>query len=108
MFVNILAEVDGKADLAYDPIKIELLESEGVPSWVLSLIYLGVGVLFVVVLAALYFYNKSKKAEARLEYETQDIRNIGNIPKSVAELSEIKMKTEGQKYSTLTEESSTI
>ena len=55
-----------------------------------------------------HFYKKFTVTKEILKYETSDIRNMSNIPRSEAELKTIVKQVQSQKYSSLAEEGSTV
>ena len=65
-------------------------------------------ILFFVIF---YFYRKYRIATAIINYEKNDIKNMGSIPKSITELKKIqeeKNKKAKEKYNSLTEDSGEI
>jgi hypothetical protein len=59
----------------------------------------------------LYFYRKYKVTKAIVNYQSNDIRNMGSIPKSITELKQMeteKNKLAKEKYNSLTEDSGQI
>ena len=74
---------------------------------VIILIIAIVLLLFVI----FYFYRKYRIAKAIVNYEKNDIKNMGTIPKSITELKKVqeeKNKKAKEKYNSLTEDSGEI
>ena len=108
--VNVLAILEDKSDfLAYIPIEIVFGQVDNsVPTYLYIIICIVVFSFIILCIIAYVLYKKFIGVKLRLDYEVNDIRNMGNLPKSDAELSEIKMKTGELKYSNLNEEKSSI
>ena len=73
-----------------------------------TFIIIAIVVLFFVMF---YFYRKFRIAKAIVNYEKNDIKNMGSIPKSITELKKIqeeKNKKAKEKYNSLTEDSGQI
>jgi len=67
---------------------------------------IGVAVVILIVLVC-YFYKKYKLTKQILNYEVNDVRNLSNIPKTEAEMSEITNRA-GKRYQNLTEDTSAV
>jgi len=108
--LNVLAILDDKSDyMAYVPIEILLNSNQTFPSYFFTVLLPIVVVLLIgVSIFAVWYYMKYKKVQTRLDYEQNDIRNMASVPKSDAELSEIREKSEVVRYSNLTEDASQI
>ena len=58
-----------------------------------------------------YFYRKYRITKAIVNYQSNDIRNMGSIPKSITELKQMETernKLAKEKYNSLTEDSGQI
>ena len=67
--------------------------------------------IIILLLIIFYFYRKYRITKAIINYEKNDIKNMGTIPKSITELKKIqesKEKAAKEKYNSLTEDSSNI
>lgn len=80
-------------------------EKSSLPTWFIVLIVLGLigvsGLLF-------FYFRKYKMTKDLLQYEMNDVRNQGQVPKSEAELHEITQNQKKQKYVPLSEEPSKL
>ena len=68
-------------------------------------------ILVVLVFTIFYLYRKYRIAKAIVNYENNDIKSMGSIPKSITELKKIqeeKNKKVKEKYNSLTEDSGEI
>ena len=55
-----------------------------------------------------YFYRRYKVTKQILNYEVNDVRNLSNIPKTEAEMSEISNRATKKNYQNLTEDTQNI
>ena len=105
-FINVLITNPNTGEvLTFRPVQV-IPSFSGQVSWFL-IVMCGISIIFAI-LVALYFYKKYKKTDAKLQYEVNDIRNLGTIPKTVAEMKTITEKKEKEKYTTLTEDTQNI
>lgn len=79
---------------------------------IMNRVSLSVFILLIIAITLLgcglyYFYSKYKKTKAILNYESNDIHNLGRLPTTEAELSTISARDE-VKYKTLTSEAQNI
>ena len=94
---------------ALDPLQI--MPNKGIVSQkrtVIIVLVIGIVILFFVIF---YFYRKYRIATAIVNYEKNDIKNMGSIPKSITELKKMqeeKNKQAKEKYNSLTEDSGEI
>jgi len=68
-------------------------------------------VILLLLLIVIYFYRRYRLTKAKVDYENNDIKNMGSIPKSITELKMIqeeKNKKAKEKYNSLTEDSEQI
>ena len=68
-------------------------------------------VIVILIFVIFYFYRKYRIAKAKFDYEKNDIKNMGTIPKSITELKKIeetKNKQAKEKYNSLTEDTGNI
>ena len=77
-----------------------------IPIYSLSLGLIIILIILIVIICgvAFYFYKKFKTTKEILNYEVNDIRNLGSIPKTIAEMREIALDKEKSKYASLTED----
>ena len=64
--------------------------------------------IIILILIIIYFYRKLRITKAIVNYQSNDIKKIGSIPKSITELKilqEEKNKKAKEKYNSLTEDS---
>jgi hypothetical protein len=93
---------------ALDPLQLKprkIIEVDHLPSTILMI---AIVVLLVVII---YIYRKYRVTKALVNYESNDIRNMGTIPKSITELKmmqEEKNKKAKEKYNSLTEDSGQV
>jgi len=67
--------------------------------------------IVILIFVIFYFYRKYRIAKAKFDYEKNDIKNMGTIPKSITELKKIeeaKNKQAKEKYNSLTEDTGNI
>ena len=67
--------------------------------------------IVILIFVIFYFYRKYRIAKAKFDYEKNDIKNMGTIPKSITELKQIeeaKNKQAKEKYNSLTEDTGNI
>ena len=89
--------------LALDPLQIVLNKNYS-NNILIILLIIGIIILIFVIF---YFYRKYRIAKAIVNYENNDAKNLGSLPKSITELKKIqeeKKKTK-EKYNSLTEDS---
>ncbi len=60
--------------------------------------------VIVLIILVVYFYKKYKVTKQILNYEVNDVRNMSSVPKSLAELRDLAVKSERQKYANLAED----
>ena len=70
------------------------------PGWIIIAFVL---ILIGVISVAIFFYKKYIITKKILKYETSDVRNMSEIPKTEAELANIVQQREKVKYVNLTE-----
>ena len=70
----------------------------------LGLIIILIIIIIIICGVAFYFYKKFKTTKEILNYEVNDIRNLGSIPKTISEMREIALDKEKSKYASLTED----
>ena len=93
---------------ALDPFQVKpnkKFEVRHLPS---TLIIIAIAVLFVFII---YFYRKYRITKALVNYQSNDINNMGTLPKSITELKmmqEEKNKKAKEKYNSLTEDSGQV
>ena len=93
---------------ALDPLQLKprkIIEVDHVPSTILMI---AIVVLLVVII---YIYRKYRVTKALVNYESNDINNMGTLPKSITELKmmqEEKNKKAKEKYNSLTEDSGQV
>ena len=76
-----------------------------------SLIYLLIIAIIILICIIFYFYRKYRITKAIVNYESNDIKKLGSIPKSITELKRIqeeKSIKSKEKYNSLTEDSGDI
>ena len=104
-FINVLiTNVKTGQLFTFDP--IQLVPNKKVSSNIL-IILLSIGIV-VLIFVIFYFYRKYRIARAIVNYESNDIKNMASIPKSITELKKIqeeKNKQSKDKYNSLTEDS---
>jgi hypothetical protein len=62
--------------------------------------------VIVLILLVIYFYKKYKVTKQILNYEINDVRNMSSIPKSLAEMRDMAVKSQREKYANLAEDNS--
>ncbi len=62
--------------------------------------------MIVLILLVIYFYKKYKVTKQILNYEINDVRNMSSIPKSLAEMRDMAVKSQREKYANLAEDNS--
>jgi hypothetical protein len=62
--------------------------------------------VIVLILLVIYFYKKYKVTKQILNYEINDVRNMSSIPKSIAEMRDMAVKSQREKYANLAEDNS--
>ena len=93
---------------ALDPLQLKpkkKIEVDHVPS---TILIIAISILLVIII---YFYRKYRVTKALVNYESNDINNMGTLPKSITELKmmqEEKNKEAKEKYNSLTEDSGQI
>ena len=65
-------------------------------------------IIAVLIFLVYYFYKKFSVTRDILKYEINDVRNLSNIPKSEAELSNIVKDASARKYANLTSDSDNV
>jgi hypothetical protein len=65
---------------------------------------LPIVLVIVLIILVVYFYKKYKVTKQILNYEVNDVRNMSSVPKSLAELRDLAVKSERQKYANLAED----
>ena len=93
---------------ALDP--FQLKPNKMISSNNILVIILTIVILFLL-LIIIYFYRRYRLTKAIVDYESNDIKNMGSIPKSITELKmmqEEKNKKAKEKYNSLTEDSEKI
>ena len=101
-FINVIAHVPRNStspikEIIYDPMEVLII---GRPTGRgLLIFWLLATLLFVAIILAIYLYKKKVAADTRLNYEMNDVRNLGNIS-SQAEMQNIKRKDPYEKLST--------
>ena len=107
-YINVLVKNTKTGQLfTFDP--IQLIPYRRISKNIL-IIVLSVGIV-VLLFVIFYFYRKLRIAKAIVNYESNDIKKMGSIPKSITELKkiqEIKNKQAKEKYNSLTEDSENI
>jgi len=91
--------------LQVKPFKIVIVFGNNFP-----IILLLIGIIFLLAII-FYFYRKYRITKAIVNYESNDIKKLGSIPKSITELKQIheeKSKKAKEKYNTLTEDSGQV
>lgn len=91
---------------AFSPAEVEVKYVGQKFSWLLIGLCV-VGVLFFAYLSFV-FYRKYRKTHTILKYEENDIRNMGNIPKSFDDIKKIELSNQKQKFTGLAEDISGI
>ena len=98
-YVNILAEnIITRELITFKPILI--VSGGSMPGWIIIAFVL---ILIGVISVAIFFYKKYIITKKILKYETSDVRNMSEIPKTEAELANIVQQREKVKYVNLTE-----
>ena len=93
---------------ALDPLQLKpkkKIEIDHVPS---TILIIAIATLAVIII---YFYRKYRVTKALVNYESNDINNMGTLPKSITELKmmqEEKNKEAKEKYNSLTEDSGQV
>ena len=93
---------------ALDPLQIKPNTKINEKSFIITFLLICIIILLLVIF---YFYRKYRIAKAIVNYEKNDIKNMGSIPKSITELKKIqeeKNKKAKEKYNSLTEDSGEI
>ena len=94
---------------ALDPLQIiPYIKISTIKSFTIALLII---ILIVLLFVIFYLYRKYRIAKAIVNYEKNDIKNMGSIPKSITELKKIqeeKNKKAKEKYNSLTEDSGEI
>jgi len=94
---------------ALDPLQIiPYIKISTIKSFIIALLII---ILIVLLFVIFYLYRKYRIAKAIVNYEKNDIKNMGSIPKSITELKKIqeeKSKKAKEKYNSLTEDSGEI
>ena len=109
-YINILItnKKTGKI-FTFEPLQIVPNTKSVVGSkFVIALFTIGIIILLFVLF---YLYRKYRIAKAIVNYEQNDIKNMGSIPKSISDLKKIqeeKNKQAKEKYNSLTEDSGEI
>jgi hypothetical protein len=104
-YIGVLAKnEDNKERYAFKPIQL-FYKTGGLPTFMLVVIMITILILVILVV---YFYRKFKFTKKVLTYEQSDIRNMGSVPRSEAELKTIVKENEVKKYTSLTEEASKV
>lgn len=85
-FINVIAMLpkDAKSpikEITYDP--TEVLLTSPPESMGLLLFWVLATLLFLAVVASIYFYKKKKRAETILNYEMSDVRNVASVTSNV-------------------------
>ena len=108
-FINVLITNTKTGQIyALDPLQIKANKKAKSKNVVVILLIIGIIILLFVIF---YFYRKYRIARAIVNYEQNDIKNMGSIPKSISELKkiqEVKNKKAKEKYNSLTEDSGEI
>ena len=98
-YVNILAEnTKTKELITFKPMLI--VTSSSIP---VGIIIAFILILIFIVTVAVYFYKKYTITKKILRYETSDVRNMSEIPKSESEMATIVAQREKAKYVNLAE-----
>ena len=104
-YINVLVTNIKTGQLfTFDP--VQLIPNKRISNNIL-IILLSIGIV-VLIFVIFYFYRKYRIAKAIVNYESNDIKNMGTIPKSITELKKIqeeKNKQSKDKYNSLTEDS---
>ena len=90
--------------LTFDPLQLIAYKKVSKNIYII-LLSIGIVLLLFVIF---YYYRKLRIAKAIVKYESNDIKKMGSIPKSITELKkiqEIKNKQAKEKYNSLTEDS---
>ena len=108
-YINVLI-TNKKTGLIYalDPLQIKPNTKIGGKSYIITFLIICIIILLFVIF---YFYRKYRIAKTIVNYEKNDIKNMGSIPKSITELKKIqeeKNKKAKEKYNSLTEDSGEI
>ena len=93
---------------ALDPLQIKPNTKINEKSFIITFLIIAIIILFFIIF---YFYRKYRIAKAIVNYEKNDIKNMGSIPKSITELKKMqeeKNKQAKEKYNSLTEDSGEI
>ena len=108
-YMNVLISNKRTGEIfALDPLQLKpnrILKDNNV---IATLLIIGIIILIFVVF---YFYRKYRITKSIVNYESNDIKNMGSIPKSITELKKIqeeKIKISKEKYNSLTEDPSQI
>ena len=89
--------------LALNPLQI-IPNKKFSTNFIVIILVIGIIILLFVMF---YFYRKYRIAKAIFNYEKNDIKNMGSIPKSITELKkiqEMENKQSKEKYNSLTED----
>ena len=108
-YINVLVTNKKTGQIfALDPLQVKpkkIIEIDHLPS---TLLIIAIAALCVVII---YFYRKYRVTKALVNYESNDINNMGTLPKSITELKmmqEEKNKEAKEKYNSLTEDSGQV
>ena len=108
-YINVLVKNKKTGQIfALDPLQVKpkkIIEIDHLPS---TLLIIAIAALCVVII---YFYRKYRVTKALVNYESNDINNMGTLPKSITELKmmqEEKNKEAKEKYNSLTEDSGQV
>ena len=107
-YINVLVS-NTKTGQLMTFVPLELMAYKKVPKNIIITI-LSVGIVLLL-FVLFYYYRKLRIAKAIVNYESNDIKKMGSIPKSITELKkiqEIKNKQAKEKYNSLTEDSGEI
>jgi hypothetical protein len=103
-FVSIVATTDESSDhtlLAYNPIQLKYSSNlTGLPLW--AIVSLTI-VSFCLVLVIICLYRKYTSTKLRLDFEINDVRNMGSINRSENEMKNIQAMRAQEKYLNLHE-----
>lgn len=110
-YVNVVAyitETENNRELkeliAYQPIQI-IINRQSKTTFITVLSIITVIVLSIVLFLLYKKYTKTKK---RLDYEMNDVRNVGSISKTDEEIDEVQRTNENQKYQEISKAPSII
>ena len=109
-YINVLITNKKSGQIfALDPLQIiPYIKISTIKSFIIALLII---ILIVLLFIIFYLYRKYRIAKAIVNYEKNDIKNMGSIPKSITELKKIqeeKNKKAKEKYNSLTEDSGEI